>query len=186
MGKKQDRRGKHFYLFFACSIIISVLLTGCAHFYEELITRSDFQQAGDFTRNGNYKASVSKYEQIIAGYPLVGDRVLFQMGIIYASPRNQQKDYQKSLDYFQRLIKNYPESGYRQDSDTLIFLIHEISSRDKSVFTQRRQIDKLEQQIDKFEQQVDKLKQQVEESEKKIERIKEVDMNLKHKKKTLP
>lgn len=172
MGKKRNGQGKHFYLFFACVLIIPVLLSGCAHFYEDLITRSDFQQAGNFTRQENYKAAISKYEQIIARHPLVGDRVLFQMGIIYAAPHNQQKDYQKSLECFQRLVKNYPESRYRQDSNVLIFLINEISGRDKIGVTQRRQIDKLEKQVAEFE--------------KKIEQIKEVDMNLNQKKKTFP
>jgi tetratricopeptide (TPR) repeat protein len=168
MGKKRNRRGKHFYLFIACVLIIPVLLSGCARFYEELITGPDFQQAGNFTRQENYKAAISKYEQIIARHPLVGDGVLFQMGIIYAAPQNQQKDYSKSLECFQRLIKNYPESRYRQDSDVLISLINEIAGKDKMSVTQRSRIDKLEQQVEEFE--------------KKIEQIKQVDMNLKQKK----
>jgi outer membrane protein assembly factor BamD (BamD/ComL family) len=253
MGKKQIRRRKHFYFFLACVLIIPILLSGCAHFYEELVTRSDFQQAGDLTRQGNYKDSLNKYEQIIGRHPSVGDGVLFKMGLIFASAKYQQKDYQKSLeclqqviknypessyrqdsdvlislieelvikadfqqagdstkqgnykeslskyeqimsrhpsigdvalfkmgliyasakyqqkDYqksmecFQRVIKYYPESSYRQDSDVLIFLINEISNRDKRVVNQRRQILKLEQQTDKLEQQVIKLEQKVEE-----------------------
>jgi tetratricopeptide (TPR) repeat protein len=161
-------------------------LSGCAHFYEELITRGDFQQAGDFTRQGNYKASIGKYEQIINHYPLVGDRVLFQMGITYALPRNQQKDYQKSLECFRRLVKNYPESGYRQDSDVLISLIDEISSRDKRVVAEHRQVNKLEQQVKESEKKAEELEKKVEEFEKMMEQIKEVDMNLKQKKKTFP
>jgi len=169
MGEKQNRRGKHFYLFLACVIITPVLLSGCAHFYEELITKPDFEQAEDFTGQGNYTAAVSQYERIIARHPLVGDAVLFQMGIIYVSPRNQHKDYQKALECFQKLINNYPESMHRKQSDVLISLINEISDRDKKVNIQRRQIDKLEQQV--------------EEIEKKLEQMKEVDMNLKQKKK---
>ena len=122
-------------------------------------------------KQGDYNASLLKYEQIIVQYPLVGDRALFEMGIIYAFARNQQKDYQKSLDCFQKLIKDYPESKYRQNSDVMISLINEVTGKDKKMITQRKQIDKLEQQVEEFE--------------KKIEQMKEVDMNLKQKKETI-
>lgn len=183
MGNKQDRRGKHLYLFFACIIITPILLSGCAHFYNELITKPDFEQAEDFMRQGNYNAAQVKYEQIIDHNPLVGDRALFQAGIIYALPNNKHKDHHRALEYFQQLVNNYPKSRYRQQSDLFISLITDISNKDKKVSTQHKQIDKLEQQVDKLKQQVDKLKQQVDEVEKKLEQMKEVDMNLKQKKK---
>ena len=101
-----------------------------------------------YAKKGNYKASLGKYEQIIAQYPRVGDRALFEMGIIYAFARNQQKDYQKSLECFQKLIKDYPDSKYRQNSDVMISLINEVTSKDKRMISQQRQIDKLEQQVE--------------------------------------
>jgi outer membrane protein assembly factor BamD (BamD/ComL family) len=133
---------------------------------------------------------------------MAGDRVLFEMGVIYAFPRNQQKDYQKSLECFQKLIKDYPRSEYRQDSEVMISLINEVTSKDKRVITQQKQIEALEQQVQKFakknevtskdkrvftqQKQIETLEQQVGELEKKIEKLKEVDMNLKEKKKSLP
>jgi len=164
MGKKQSGRREHLYVLFACIIIISILICGCAHFYERFATKPDFKEANDLMKRGNYKASLSKYEQIIVQFPEEGDRVLFEMGVIYAFPRNQQKDYQKSLECFQKIIKDYPESKYRQGSNLMIFLINEFTK-------QRKQIDKLEHQVEEFE--------------KKIEQMKEVDMNLKEKKKSV-
>ena len=107
---------------------------------------------------GNYNASLGEYEKIIEHYPRVGDRVLFEMGIIYLSARNNQKDYRKSLECFQKLVKNYPDSKYKQNSDTMISLLTRMNS-------QKRQVDELVQQI---------------------EQMKEVDMNLKQKKKAIP
>ncbi|MGV8056990.1 MAG: tetratricopeptide repeat protein [Smithellaceae bacterium] len=162
MGKKQNRRGKHFHLFFACFIIVSTLLSGCANLYERLVTKPDFEQAEDLVRQEDYNAAAGKYEQIIARHPLVGDAVLFQLGIIYALPQNQHKDYHKALEYFQRLVKNYPESKYRRDSDVLVSLVNDILIKDKKMSTQHKQLDKLEQ---------------------KLEQMKKVDMNLKQRKK---
>jgi tetratricopeptide (TPR) repeat protein len=167
-------------------------MCGCSHLYEGMLARPAFKEANDFSSQGNYKASLSKYEQIIAQYPTAGDRVLFEMGVIYAFPRNQQKDYQKSLECFQKLIKDYPESKYRQDSEVMVSLINEVTrktsiinevtrktpvindvtGKDKRIITQRKQIETLEQQV--------------KELEKKIEKMKEVDMNLKEKKKLSP
>ena len=143
MAKKQSRRGEHLYFFFACIIIIPILICGCSHFYEGFLARPAFKEANDFFSQGSYKASLSKYEQIIVKYPTEGDRVLFEMGIIYAYPKNEQKDYQKSLECFQKLIKDYPESGYRRDSEAMISLINNVTIKDKRIITQLTQIEAL-------------------------------------------
>ncbi len=147
MGKKQRRTGGHHFLFFACIIIAPLLICGCSHFYEGFLAKSTFEEANDFFNQGSYKASLSKYEQIIEKYPTAGDRVLFEMGIIYAYHRNEQKNYQKSLECFQKLIKDYPESGYRQDSEVMISLIDHITNKDKRIITQQSQIETLEQGV---------------------------------------
>jgi outer membrane protein assembly factor BamD (BamD/ComL family) len=163
MGTKQDRRRKHLYLFFACFLMIPFLLSGCAHLYEKVITKPDFNRADDLAGQGNYQGAADKYEQIIAGYSGVADAAYFQLGIIYALPKNQNKDYHKAMECFQKLVNNYPESRYKQRSEVLISLLSEIANRDKRASVLYKQIEKLEQQL---------------------EQMKEVDMNLKEKKKT--
>jgi tetratricopeptide (TPR) repeat protein len=147
MGKKQSRRGEHLYFLFGCIIITSILICGCSHFYQGYLARPAFEEANDFFSQGSYEASLSKYEQIIVKYPAAGDRVLFAMGVIYAYPRNEQKDYQKSLECFQKLINDYPGSGYRQDSEVMISLINDVTSKDKRIITQQTQIETLEQDV---------------------------------------
>jgi tetratricopeptide (TPR) repeat protein len=147
MGKKQRRTGEHHFFFFICIIIAPLLICGCSHFYEGFLAKSTFEEANVFFNQGSYKASLSKYEQIIEKYPTAGDRVLFEMGIIYAYHRNEQKNYQKSLECFQKLIKDYPESGYRQDSEVMISLIDNITNKDKRIVMQQSQIETLEQGV---------------------------------------
>lgn len=153
MGKKQSRIGEHLYFFFVCIIITPILICGCSHFNKGFQARSTFKEANDFFSQGNYKASLSKYEQIIEKYPTAGDRALFEMGIIYAYPRNEQKDYQKSLECFQKLIKDYPGSGYRKDSEMMIFHINNVAIKDRTIATQQTQIETLRQtQIEALQQ----------------------------------
>jgi tetratricopeptide (TPR) repeat protein len=175
MGKKQGRIGQHLFFFFVSFIITPILIGGCSHFNEGFQARSTFQEANDLFIQGSYKASLSKYDQIIKKYPTTGDRVLFEMGIIYAYSRNKQKDYQKSLECFQKLIKDYPGSGYRRDSEMMIFHINNIIIKDKTIATQQTQIETLQQEfkskgneITSLQKKIEALKQEVKSKENEI------------------
>jgi tetratricopeptide (TPR) repeat protein len=143
MGKTQRRMVKRLNLFFLCIILAPLLLCGCSPFP----AKSTFSEANDLFSQGNYQAALSKYQQINDKYPTAGDRVLFEMGIIYAYPGNAQKDYQKSLESFQQLIKDYPESGYRKDSELMIFTINNVIAKDQTIATQQTQIETLRQEV---------------------------------------
>jgi tetratricopeptide (TPR) repeat protein len=168
MGKKQYRVGEHLYFFFACIIITPILICGCSHFYEGFLAKSTFKEANDFFSQGSYKESLSKYEQIIEKYPTAGDRVLFEMGIIYAYPNNEQKDYQKSLECFQKLIKDYPGSEYRQDSEMMIFHINNAAIKDKRIITQQTRIDVLEQEVKSKGNEIIALQKKIEALEQEV------------------
>ncbi len=140
-------------LFFIC-IITAILMSGCGHLNESLQAKSTFEEANDLFNQGNYKASLDKYEQIVKKYPTTGDRVLFEMGIIYAYPKNDQKDYQKSLECFQKLIRDYPGSWYRQNSETMIFNINNVAIKDKTIATQQKQIETLQQAVKGKEKEI--------------------------------
>ena len=191
MAKKRSRIGKHLFFFFICIIalinrisaftklfsarkaqkitsillITPILICGCSHFNE------GFQEANNFFSQGNYKASLNKYEQIIEEYPTMGDRVLFEMGIIYSYRKNDQKDYQKSLECFQKLIKDYPASEYRQSSETMIFYINNINNvaiKDKTIASQQTQIETLQQEVKGKENEIVELQNKIKDLEKKV------------------
>jgi len=154
MDKKQSRMVKHINLFVVCIILAPLLTSGCSHFNEGLQAKSTFREANDFFSQGNYAASLGKYQQIIAKYPTAGDRVLFEMGIVYAHSGNEQKDYQKSLECFQKLIKDYPESWYRKDSELMIFNIQNVINKDSTIAAQQTRIETLRQEIKSNETEI--------------------------------
>ncbi len=147
MGKKLRILGKHLSLLFACILMTPMLICGCSHFNGGFETKSSFIEANDFFSQGNYKASLSKYQQIIEKYPTAGERALFEMGIIYAHPGNGQKDYQKSLECFHKLIKDYPGSEYKKDSELMIFNVNNVIVKDQTIATQQAQIEALRQDV---------------------------------------
>jgi tetratricopeptide (TPR) repeat protein len=146
-GKKQRGIGECLRFFIVCIMITPILICGCSCIDRGLQPRSTFQEANAFFNEGKYEASLSKYEQIIAKHPAVADRVLFEMGIICAHPRNEQKDYQKSLECFQKVVRDYPDSEYRRDSQMMIFQIHNVIIKDKVIATQQTQIETSEQEL---------------------------------------
>ena len=168
MGKKQSRIGEHLHFFFVCIIITPILICGCSHFNKGFQARSTFKEANDFFSQGNYKASLSKYQQIIEKYPTAGDRVLFEMGIVYAYPGNEQKDYQKSLECFQKLIKDYPGSEYKKDSEMMIFNINNVIIKDKTIATQQTHIEALQQEVKSNRNELVTLQNKIEALEQEV------------------
>ena len=168
MGNKQSRMGKYLRFFFVCIVMAPMLLCGCSHFDEGFQAKTIFKEANDFFSQGSYEASLSRYQQIIEKYPAAGDRVFFEMGIVYAHPGNEQKDYQKSLACFQKLINDYPESGYRKDSEMMIFNINNVILKDKTIAMQQAQIEALRQELQSRGNEIITLQKKIDVLEKEV------------------
>ncbi len=127
----------------------------------------DEQAAG-----GNYQAAIQGYQQIAEKYPAAADRALYRIGYLHAHPKNPQRDYQKSLDAFTKLVSEYPRSEYRQPSESFIPVLSEVVNRDRRASGLRKQVDTLEKQIEHLEKQ--------------IEQMKAIDRNLEEKRRQTP
>jgi tetratricopeptide (TPR) repeat protein len=149
-------------------LLLMVLSSGCSHFSEEYKAKPTFEEANDYFNQGDFQASLGKYDQIIAKFPSTEDRVLFQMGIIYAHPNNEQKDYQKSIQCFQKLIKDHPASEYRKDSEMMIFYINNGTVKDMKINTQQKEIDTLQQEVKSKDSEIVTLQKQIQALEEKI------------------
>jgi L,D-peptidoglycan transpeptidase YkuD (ErfK/YbiS/YcfS/YnhG family) len=142
MARKQGRGGRQLSRLF-CGAMTLLLLCGCSHFQDT----SPFTEANDLFSKGNYSASLEKYEQIGKKLPAMRDRVLFEKGVILAHPKNGQRDYPQALGCFQQLVREFPESPYRQNSETMIFTISNVVLKDATIATQQAQIDTLRCEI---------------------------------------
>jgi len=167
MGKKHGRTAEHLIYSFVCIMLVC----GCSHLSKESHIRSAFSEANDLFKQGSYNSSLSKYEQILEKYPEAGERVLFEMGIVYAYPGNEQKDYQNSLEYFQKLIRDYPESRYRKDSEMMIFQINNVILKDETIAVLQTQTETLRQEIMTLQNKIDALEQEVTGKENEIKEL---------------
>ena len=159
------------FKFCICLMVAPMLLSGCSHFNDRRQANTTFAEANVLFHQGSYTASLEKYSGIIDKYPATADRALFEMGIIYAHPKNQQKDYQKSLECFQKLIKDYPGSEYRQNSEMMIFNIGNVALKDTTIAAQQVQIETLQHKVQGKENEIVTLQKTIEAFEKKIEAL---------------
>jgi len=168
-------------------VIASTLICSCSYFSEGQQVRSMSREANYFFNQGNFEASLSKYKQIIEKHPAAADRILFEMGIIYAHPRNEKKDYQKSLECFREIVDEYPDSDYRRDSQMMIFQIHNVINKDRIIAAQQIQIETsfqgvksrekeirgLQEKSEKLAEQIDKRDEQIDTRDVQIEALKQ-------------
>ena len=124
MGSEQARNRKHLFLCLACSIMISLVTDGCVHFHIKQEGEEDLTRARSLMSQGLFEASFRESQEVLRRYPQSqGDQALFQMGLIYLHPQNPNVDYQKSLGYFQRLEREFPDSQMRSEAEIWVSLL---------------------------------------------------------------
>ncbi len=140
MGRK--RAGKREYLFFylAAIMIWTLVLGGCI--IKEKPLQSDSE---DLMIRGEYSRALEKNRQLLGNYPRMGDRALFQMGLIYSHPKNPNRNLKKSLGYFQRIFKEYPKSDLKNQAGIWVLCLHEDIAKDKNINDLQQQIKKLKE-----------------------------------------
>jgi tetratricopeptide (TPR) repeat protein len=111
--------------------------------------REPFLLSQKLVAEGNYEGALKENQRILSlsGQNPPGDEALFNIGLIHAHPGNTKKDYGKSLTFFRRLIKEYPQSscfeqakiwaGILQDNEKLSRSIEELSQ----VIEKSKQVD---------------------------------------------
>ena len=162
------------HVFFFCIVMASLLISGCAH-YE---TKPVFEEANDLFTRGSYQASLGKYEEIIMHYPMEGDRVLFEMGMIHAHPRNDQKDYDKAAECFGKVIQDYPASLYRKDSEMMLFNITAVVARDDVIARKQAFIDAQQAKLQHVQQEVARKESEILALQKRIEELEQKHLSL--------
>jgi len=92
-----------------------------------LSAKDDFHRARIFIEQGNFEAALEENQKILSipGKNASKDRALFHIGMIYAASRNPKRDLGKSLSYFLRLVKEYPQSPFTDEAKTWIDLLQE-------------------------------------------------------------
>lgn len=145
-------------------MIITILAGGCSHMGQNALSH----EAHLLFNQKNYALALDKYAQMMQTHPAVTDRVLFEMGVIHAYPNNENKNYRKALDCFQKIIRDYPDSDYRHDSQMMVLQIHNAIVKDEKIAAQKAALERSRQALESKMSEVSKLRETVAALEKKV------------------
>lgn len=188
MGGNQFPTRTYGFVYFALLIVVGV--SGCANVLDGVKgptyraeIRNHIDQAKKLFEQGNYEASLKENEKAlsVADGKSPADEALFHMGVTTAYSRNPQKDYAKSLVYFERLVREYPESKLIEQAKIWVQVLqeHQRVIQEKKALLQEKQI--LTQEKMALAREKDKLKQAIEQSRKV-----DVEIEEKRRKKRVP
>ncbi|MEJ2156848.1 MAG: L,D-transpeptidase family protein [Desulfobacteraceae bacterium] len=167
-NKRLDEARRYLRPLLFCIILTAFLIFGCSHRGEGATARSVSLEANELFSQGNYEASLGKYAELIEKEPKNLDRVLFEMGIIYAHPGNERKNYQKAMECFGKIIKDHPDSAYRRDSQMMLLQIQNVIIKDKLIAEQQAQIEAYRRGINAQENEIVALQQKIGTLEQKV------------------
>ena len=76
---------------------------------------------------GNFEGAVVQNQKILSlpDPRSPKDEALFNLGLIYVHFENPQRDLEKSIDFFKRLIKNYPKSSFVEQGKIWVGILEE-------------------------------------------------------------
>ena len=129
MGRKRTRARK--FIYFCIVNLICFAYIGCAALNEKQriqvideepqkkdetskILSGHLLRARKLLEQRDYDGSFKENQKVLslAGQNPPGDEALFNLGLIYAHNGNPKKDYGKSIGFFKKLTKDYPQSPF--------------------------------------------------------------------------
>ncbi len=113
MGRERIRAWKYVYL--CAAGLMSLLLSSCSILQEHRQNkelRTYLQQGQTLLAHRNYDGAVEAYQKVLSLSPhkRPEDEALFNLALAYAHFGNPKKDYKTSIDFFLRVLNDYPES----------------------------------------------------------------------------
>ncbi|GMQ79945.1 MAG: hypothetical protein BMS9Abin03_399 [Thermodesulfobacteriota bacterium] len=120
--------------------------------------------------------SLKKNQEILNRFPQkYGDHALYMMGLIYVHPENTYVNYEISIHFFKKLVKEYPESAFKNKAKIWIWLLNQNIEYAEKVDKKNKRISFLENKLRTEKKQVINLQNQ-------MKRLKEIDLGIEKKK----
>jgi hypothetical protein len=187
MGRKYSWQRKHFFLYFACWISFLLVVTGCIPYYN--LYNEDPFSVHQYTEenallleaklsysNGDFLTSFKKNQELLDRFPQkYGEHALYMMGLIYANPEFTYVNYEISIYFLKKLVKEYPESVFKNKAKTLIWLINQ--NMEYAIH-----VDKRDKRIAFLEKKLQTEKKQITDLQNQLKRLKEIDLGIEEKK----
>ncbi len=126
-----------------------------------IVPGSAAKRAEALWRDGDDAGAAAAFEEQLAGG--AGDRVLFRLALVYASPASAVHDPARSAELLRRLIDDYPRSLYREPAAVVLALGVELEQLREASSTGDREARRLRGRAAELQEQIEKLTGQLEE-----------------------
>jgi len=143
MGREPSRSWK--YVYFCIAGLICLLPLGCA-ISEHPSLRNEAQEyllrGRTLLSQKNYDGALSEFQKVLSLPPdkPSKDDALFNIGLVYAHFGYPQRDVEKSLEFFKRLINHYPKSALAEEAKMWIAVLEE-NEKLNEVIQKMKQVD---------------------------------------------
>ena len=187
MGRKYSRQRKHFFLYITCWISLLLAGTGCVPYYnlynEDPFTFQQYSEANQLLfqakssfSNGDFSTSFKKNQEMLNRFPQkYGEHALYMMGLIYANPEYTYVSYEISIHFFNKLIKEYPESVFENKAKIWIWILNQNMDYAEKIDKKNKRNAFLKNKLITEKKQIINLQNQ-------IKRLKEIDLGIEKKK----
>ena len=143
MGRKHIRARKYLYLCLASLIFFSFF--GCATIEgmkKRRVARQGLLRGQELLTGGAYEESLRENQEVysLVGESAPGDEAVFAMGLIYAHYKNPEKDYNKAISYFNKLIEDYPQSTLVEQARIWVGTLDAIEKEKPDAIEKKKQV----------------------------------------------
>jgi len=86
------------------------------------------QIAQNLLAKGDYEGSLQESREVLAlaKDQSPADAAVFNMGLVYASPKNPKRDNKTAINYFNRVIKSHPDSPWVEQAKIWVGVLDDV------------------------------------------------------------
>jgi TolA-binding protein len=113
------------------------------------VARQGILRGQELLTQGAYEESLRENQEVysMVGESTPGDEALFTMGLIYTHYNNPEKDYNKAISFFNKLIEDYPQSPLVEQARIWVGTLDVIEKEKPGTIEKEKQVDR--QQVPK-------------------------------------
>ena len=143
MDRKQIRAWRYIYFCIACLMFLSLFsCAGVKHTSLRNEAQEHLLRGQTLLSQRNYDGALAEFQKVLSLPPdkPLKDEALLNIGLVHAHFGNPQRDLEKSLEFFKRLIKHYPKSSLVEQAKIWVEILEE-NEKLNQVIQKLKQVD---------------------------------------------
>ena len=197
MGEERAWKRKHVFFCRACCLSAFLGFIGCLPSVKEWQGRQNLREAESLMERGQYEASMEETLRVLEAHPMtLGDRAVFQMGLLYAHPENARADSDKAILCFERILREFPLSEKKEEARLWALTLRTkeelrrkvkvleqaAEAKEKKIRHLQGELDGREKALVEEQKEIEQLRNRVTELEAQLSKLKNVDLTIEKKK----